>query len=341
MVFMKKNESFNIQSKLFDQVRTALGPEESLGYVLSDLLSLSTDAVYRRFRNNTPMTIYEVEKVCAHFNISFDALFEKDRRKIDFDYLDAPSEEFSMDHYLRGILASMQDLNKLSKAKLFLMVNNVHFFQAFNFPEIVHFRLFFWAKAHLMLPEFLPKKFELKTISKEAFHDGRAILHIYNQMETVEIVDREMMRGYLRQIAYAWESGWFKDTEQVLALLDSVERWIEHFMKQAEMGKKFTVGTSAPASGCILHLFLNDTVNTDTTFYYESEHKKGVYLIHNILNYLHTNNERYLADTKSVIDRQLLNANLISGVNQKDRHKYFQEINAWVNAARLEILTKR
>ena len=30
MVFMKKNESFNIQSKLFDQVRTALGPEESL-----------------------------------------------------------------------------------------------------------------------------------------------------------------------------------------------------------------------------------------------------------------------------------------------------------------------
>ncbi|MBM3164692.1 MAG: hypothetical protein FJZ80_04445 [Bacteroidetes bacterium] len=82
-------------------------------------------------------------------------------------------------------------------------------------------------------------------------------------------------------------------------------------------------------------------MNTDTTFYHESEHKKRVYLIHNILNYLHTSNERYLADTKSVIDRQSLNANLISGVNQSDRHKYFQEINAWVNAARREILTKR
>jgi hypothetical protein len=338
---MKKDASLNIQSKIFDHVRKAIGPEESIGLVLSDVLALSTDAVYRRIRNETPMTIHEVEKVCSFFKISFDSLSTETSRKVDFDYLDSPSGEFSMDIYLRGILSGMKDLRKLPQVKLFLTVNNVHFFQAFNFPEIVHFRLFFWAKSHLLLPEYEHRKFDINGIIKEAFNDGREILQLYNQLETVEIVDREMMRGYLRQIAYAWESGWFKDAEQVLRLIDAVEEWLNHFLKQAENGKKFQVGTAVPASGAKLNLFLNDTVNTDTTFYYECESKRGVYLIHNILNYLHTNNDRYVGDTKAVIDRQLLNANLISEVNHKDRHKYFQDLFASVNAARLEIITKR
>jgi hypothetical protein len=338
---MKKDASTNIQSKIFDYVRKAIGPDESIGLVLSDVLSLSTDAVYRRIRNETPMTIHEVEKVCAYFKLSFDSLSTETNRKVDFDYLDSPSGEFPLERYLRGILFGLKELRKLPRVKLFLTVNNVHFFQAFNFPEIVHFRLFFWAKSHLLLPKYELSKFDLNGISREALNDGREILQLYNQLETVEIVDREMMHGYLRQIAYAWESGWIKDVEQVLRLIDAVEKWINHFLKQAENGKKFQVGTAVPAGGSKLNLFINDTVNTDTTFYYECESKRGVYLIHNILNYLHTTNNRYVGDTKAVIDRQLLNANLISEVNHKDRHKYFQDLLASVNAARLGIITKR
>lgn len=63
--------------------------------------------------------------------------------------------------------------------------------------------------------------------------------------------------------------------------------------------------------------------------------------MHDILNYLHTTNDRYVGDTKAVIDRQLLDVNLISEVNHKDRHKCFKDLFASINAAQFERIPKR
>ena len=49
-----------IQSKLFEVIKHSLREDETLGLVVSDVLSLSTDAVYRRIRLETLMTIEEV-----------------------------------------------------------------------------------------------------------------------------------------------------------------------------------------------------------------------------------------------------------------------------------------
>jgi hypothetical protein len=66
----------------------------------------------------------------------------------------------------------------------------------------------------------------------------------------------------------------------------------------------------------------------DTTFYYEGAKKKGVYLTHNIMNYLHTTDEHYVKDSWGILDCQIANSSLISQVNTKERNKYF---NAMVN----------
>jgi len=330
----------NIQQRLIEEVKRTLKPGESLGIALSDALSISTDAAYRRLRNETQMTVHEVEKVCSYFQISFDALLEEGKQIIPFDYLKGRSDEFSIEGYLEGVLLGIKNLTKLHQTKLYLVVNNVHFFQGFNFPELMHFRLFFWAKAHLSLKEFEQKKFDVASFSAESIRKGREILQCYNQIETLEVVDREMMRGYIRQIGYALESGWFQEKEQAVFLVDRVQAWLNHFMDQATQGKKFMIGNAAPAKGSKLTLFLNDTVNTDTTFYYEGGETKGVYLIHNILNYLHTADKAYVVDTKTVLDRQITNASLISEINHKERHKYFQYMQERLELERKEMLTK-
>ena len=76
----------DIQTTLFQLIKQKNAGEDSLGNVLSEILSISSDAVYRRLRNETALTIQEVKKLCIYYNISFDALCAIGDGKIVFSY---------------------------------------------------------------------------------------------------------------------------------------------------------------------------------------------------------------------------------------------------------------
>ena len=316
-----------IQAKLFELIKQSLREDESMGLVVSDVLSLSTDAVYRRIRQETLMTIEELRKLCIHFDISFDALMDMKAGSAVFSYLNLKEGQFTVEKYLEGILNGLSRLKSAKDAAIYLSVNNVHFFQALNFPQIIRFRLFFWAKTHLMLPEFKTKRFTHEKISSEAYSMGREILSAYNRIPTTEIVDEEMMHGFLKQVLYYLESNLFEDPNYALFLADRVVKLYDHYMAQAEVGKKFIFGNEQPSAGNELKVYLTGTVNTDSTILYETSKVSGVYLTHNIMNYLHTMDEEYVADSKRILQRQIENSSPLSQVNAKQRIQYFHSMN--------------
>ena len=319
-----------IQAKLFELIKQSLREDESMGLVVSDVLSLSTDAVYRRIRQETLMTIEELRKLCIHFDISFDSLMEMKAGSAVFSYLNLKEGQFTVEKYLEGILNGLSRLKSAKDATIYLSVNNVHFFQALNFPQIIRFRLFFWAKTHLMLPEFKTNRFAHEKISNEAFYMGREILSAYNRIPTTEIVDEEMMHGFLKQVLYYLESNLFEDPSYALFLADRVVMLNDHYMAQAEVGKKFIFGNEQPSAGNELKVYLTGTVNTDSTILYETSKASGVYLTHNIMNYLHTMDEEYVTDSKRILQRQIENSSPLSEVNAKQRIQYFRSMNQLV-----------
>jgi hypothetical protein len=70
-------------------------------------------------------------------------------------------------------------------------------------------------------------------------------------------------------------------------------------------------------------MYLNETINTDSTFYFKGKELEGLYITHNIMNYLQTYDPQYVADTKFMIDQQIANSSLISIVNEKERNNFF------------------
>jgi hypothetical protein len=92
------------QAAIFENIKRRIGAEDSLGNVVGDVLSISQDAVYRRFRGETLLTIYELEKLCKHFNISLDSLFDINKDTVLFDFSPLKEYEFSMATYLQNIL---------------------------------------------------------------------------------------------------------------------------------------------------------------------------------------------------------------------------------------------
>ena len=315
-----------IQAKLFELIKQSINPEESVVSIVSDVLSLSTDAVYRRIRQETLMTIEEVRKLCIHFDLSFDALMELKSGKAGFSYMQLKENEFTIEKYLEGILNGLSRLRSIQETKIYLSINNVHFFQALNFPQIIRFRLFFWAKTHLLLPAYRHQLFKHEKISADAFSLGKEILESYNRFPSAEIVDKDLMRGYLRQVQYYLECNLFEDPSYAVFLADRAEKWLLHYQHQAALGVKFIYGTEPLDKDNKLDLYLNETINMDNTFYYDGEKVKGVYLTHNIMNYLHTTDENYVRDSWNIMQCQLANSTLISEVNAKVRNNYFAEL---------------
>lgn len=327
----------DIQSNLFKIIKNKLAGEDAIGNSLSDVLSISPDAVYRRYRRETALTINEVKKLCAHFDISFDALCEMGDGKVIFSYPPLNTYDFSMESYLEGILIGFQRLKSLGSPEMILSINNLSMFQLMNFPHLVRFKLFFWAKTHLQIPDLKEILFEHEKTSETAFQYGKEILQIYNAIPSKEIYDLEFMRGFLRQIEYYFKSHLFKEPEYAVFLYDRILMLSGHLKEQAAVGKKFMYGTQAPAQGNHFEMYLNETINSDATFYFKGNETEGVYITHNIMNYLETNNQLYVQDTLQILDRQLSNSSIISIVNEKERNNYFHDLDRTINSFKKRI----
>lgn len=186
----------SIQEVLLQQVKQKVGDSDTLGKVLADVLNISMDAAYRRNRNETPLTIDEVQKLCATFGISFDALLQLKDNQVVFEYSPLNNYDFSLESYLEGLLSALQGLNKTTNPKIILTTNNLSLFQLLNFPHLTRFRLFFWAKTHLQVEEYKDKLFEHEKVTDNAFSIGYEILQRYTNLPKIECYDHEFFKGF-------------------------------------------------------------------------------------------------------------------------------------------------
>ena len=135
-----------VQDQLLQLIKAKLKPGDALGHVLSETLHISMDAAYRRMRNETALTIDELKRLCKTFDISFDSLIQLQKTNVIFRYTPLNAYDFSLESYLEGILEAFERLRHLEDPKIMLTINNTHFFQLLNFPQLVRFKLFFGLK---------------------------------------------------------------------------------------------------------------------------------------------------------------------------------------------------
>lgn len=314
------------QQQIFEIIKREIKGKDSLGNVVGDILNISQDAVYRRYRGETHLTINEIEKLSRAFSISLDNLFELDRTKIMFDFQPLNLIDFSMDSYLENICNNILSLKSQESPELIMSINNTPLLQLLNFPHLVRFKLFFWAKTHLQLKEYSESLFKYEKISEKTFQTGVTILKNYITIPSKEIYDLDLLRGFAREIIYYYESQLFEDPEYAIHLLDKLSEFLDHLKHQAEVGKKFIFGTEPTISGNDFEMYFNETLNGSNTFYYKTEHIEGLFISHNLMNSIHTNDPVYVKDSKQVLDKQMVNSSLISRVNEKERNNYFFKI---------------
>jgi hypothetical protein len=319
------------QSVIFETIKQQIQGKDSLGNVVGEILSISQDAVYRRYRGETHLTIFELEKLTKHFNISLDSLFNVNKNKVIFEYQPISNYDFSMTLYLQNMRDALRVIKSQKNPELIITVNNSPIIQLMNYPHLIRFKLFFWAKTYLQMEEFQNKKFKYEKIDPVTFNTGHEALKLYCQIPSKEIFDPELLRGFVREVYYYYESQQFEDPQYAIYILDLLTRFVDHLQAQAEVGKKFISTTEPPAEGNDFEVYLNDTINGNTTIYYKTDAYSGLYFGHNLLNSVHTNDQEYCEDSLNVLNKQMANSSVISKTNEKQRNNYFSQVKNMIN----------
>lgn len=325
------------QATIFSIIQHRINKSESLGDAVGEVLSLSQDAVYRRYRGETLLTIYELEKLCAHYEISLDALFDSKDSKVIFDFQPLDNFDYTLEGYLETLSAGFKQIKSQKNALMMLSINNTHFLQLLNFPHLVRFKLYFWARTYLGVKEYQDKPLAHEKITEAQITPGWEILRAYISVPSKELFDPELFRGFTREILYYFNARLFEDPSYAVFLLDHLLECVKHIKAQAAIGKKFIYKTEPPANGNEFEVYLNDTLNGITSTYYKTGEHEGFYMAHNIMSTIHTTNKGYVADSFKVLDRQFANSSVISGVNEKERNNFFHKLETSIKKAKAQI----
>ena len=299
---------------------------------------MSYDSAYRRIRGEKSLTLEEIHKISREFNISLDSLLNTSSDRINFRSLILENEKFSLKDWLKGILFDLKNIKEASEKEIIYAAKDPPLFHYFQFPEIAAFKMFFYQKTLLRIPDFNDKKFVINETDPEILDIGKSILSISVRIPTTEIWNEDTFRISLRQIEYYWVAGYFEKKSDVVKLFDVMDKWISHIQMQAEMGFKFIHGTEAFGIEDSFRLYENEVVLNDNNIFIRTNNKKKVYIPFNVLNLLITSNEKICAVVENHMRGLLKDSVLISVSGNKERNRFFNKLHQIIDEFRIRIL---
>lgn len=314
-----------LQIKFLNRIKDIIPESVSFADELAEVLQISSDSVYRRLRGETLLTVNEVYLLCTHYRISFD-LFTHQAKNIAFHYDDLKTP-YGFHTYLSTIYNDMKQIARAEDKQIIYAAIDVPIFHHFKYPELSAFKMFYWMKAVVGLPSLGGKKFSVSHVSPEFAEIGKKIYEIYQDIPSIEIWTDETINSLIKQIEFYWDAGYFETQDDALTICSQAREEIDNLNKQAELNSK-KMNKSDEGSFKLYHSRIEIGSNCIFT-------KKGdiesVYLSVHTFNKIVTGNPGFVEDSKAWLENLIKKSDLISGVSQVNRYRFFKRASDKLN----------
>jgi len=318
-------ENSAIQQRLLGLVQDQTPDKYSLVYELSELLGISTDSVYRRLRSETLLDITEIQKICLHYNISFDSICGcEDSGLVSFQY--QPIKELSdFNNWLATLANDLKALQNKENAHVIYAAIDIPIFHNFRFPLVSYFKTLYWLKSITNHPNYQNVKYSLNDLSNEFILKGKAMHELYAAVPSTEIWTDLITYSLLRQIDYYWDSGEFASKDDAMALCNEVEKEFEYLLTSARTSSKSPDKQKIPGEKVNYQLYDCDIEIATNCVMVINGNMKTVYLSTQTFNIIKTSNIVFVEETHRWLNSLLKKSTLISDVGEKQRSLFFKE----------------
>lgn len=318
-------EDSSIQQRLLGLVQDQTPDKYSLVYELSELLGLSTDSVYRRLRSETLLNITEIQKICLHYNISYDSICGcEDSGLVSFQY--KPVKDLAdFNDWFTALASDLKSLQNKENAHVIYAAIDIPIFHNFRFPLVSYFKSLYWLKSITNHPDYQNVKFSLNDITNEFILKGKTLHELYAAIPSTEIWTDLITYSLLRQIDYYWDSGEFASIDDAMALCNEVEMEFEYLLSAAISSSKSPDKQKVPGEKVNYQLYDCDIEIATNCVLVISGNMKTIYLSTQTFNIIKTSNTIFTEETHRWLNSLLRKSTLISDVGEKQRSLFFKE----------------
>ncbi len=317
---MKKTQkSVNqVQKTLFDQVEKLLPRNVVIVHELADLLSLSTDAVYRRLRGEKKLNIDEICSLCEHFNISMDSLLNTKQNSISFETI--PLKTGDLDNFLGHLDALgkiFEKYNPAKNTKALYLAAEIPFVHLSAYEELATFKIYTWANSTNIYGGNYPS-FCAMIKGDNLFNCYRQISTSYKLIPSIEIWNVNSYDAILGWIDFYHETGNLESKEM------AVELCAQLLQLTLELEEKVEKGAKDEQAANNLSFYVSDVALENNFMILTSENMNDCLLRLFSANGMIVNNHSYCIETEKWFYNLLDKSKLISRSSMKERHMFFQ-----------------
>ncbi len=324
----------NVQVLFFQQIKALLPPHISVADEIAEVLDISTDSAYRRLRGEKPITFEDIAKLSARFKVSIDQLLYPHAKSFIFTgKLDYTSGNF-FEQYLNNMLQQFEFMHSFDHKHIYFLPNDIPPFVYFQFPEMAAFTFFYYMKSLLNFDDMKELKFSVKNVNEVHVKLGKKVQESFNQIPSTEIWGTDTINSILRHISFYRDTHVFESKEDILCLYDKLEDLITHIEKQAELGLKFTYGSSPDKNSASYRMFHNDLITGDNCVLAEIGNSKITYINHNLINFMFTRDVVFNNYTFNTFQNAMQKSIQISLIGEKARARFFDRLRKKVQVHR-------
>jgi hypothetical protein len=332
---MEMNED-NIQLRLFEQTLRIIPSSVSLVDELCSLLNLSDDSVRRRLKGETQLTLEEIVLICNKYGISFDSLIGIAKKTVAFDY-EPMTNETNYINYLHSIRRDLEVVNSHSNGQSIYAGEDIPLFHNFGFPALARFKVFYWLKSIMNVPELQGIKYNPGLINDEILAAGRELYDMYAKTRSIEIWTEITPISLFKQIEFFHESGFFESTEQALAIYDDIRELFMLMEKSTEVGCKFDSNRNLMPGKDTFQLYCSEIEIGNNCILTDVDGDITAYLAFNTFNKLSTRDKPICNDIYSWLKNLIRKSTPISGVSEMKRSQFFKSLNHALDDSRRKI----
>jgi hypothetical protein len=313
-----------IQQQLLSQVQDITPDKYSLVFELSELLGVSTDSIYRRMRGETLLDINEIQKICLHYNISFDSICGSQKSGLVSFHYQPVIELSDFKNWIVTITTNLKALQGRKDAYIIYAAIDIPVFYNFKYPLVSFFKTLYWLKSITNHPDYQSIKFSRDQVNAEFVAAGKVMHELYCSVPSIEIWTDLITYSLLRQIDYYWDSGEFATKEDALALCDEVEREFQYVQQVAEYGSKNPDRKKITGDPVNFQLYDCDIEIATNCIMVVNGEQKTVYLSTQTFNLIITSNTLFTNETHRWLNTLIKKSTLISEVGGKQRSLFFR-----------------
>lgn len=316
-----KTKTRSVQDIFIQKLKESLPPSIGIAEEIAELLGVSIDSAYRRIRGETDLSINEIQKITNKYKISLDNIFSSLGDTVTFTYTKLTDSEANFEKYLSRLYGHTKGLNSFAERKLFYVAEELPIFYSFFDTQLTEFKLFYWQRSVLNIPQYQNVKFEFGMINPALVEMAHNCYKEYKKAPSVEIWTEETIFTVTKQLEFYHESG-VLNKKDALLLIQKVKDMVEMLRNCAEDSRK---EKSDPTE--TFQLYSSEVVLGTNCIYVKTGEVNNAYISFNTLNSLTTSNAEFCDETEHWIKNIIKKSTLISGAAEKQRFQFFNKVN--------------